>query len=325
MAREGDEVAIELCSFQPDPEALDLCRKIADSPPGQPGPWPGARDCAQETAPRLEAFAQGTWEAWIQKLLIEASWDHRHFHWALEVAQARRPGWLLKTLRARLTSEYRKRPDALDHTGGNGPEVDWVLFTLADCGGGIDERELAYLQRYGYACDPREWVIDACGLAPRLRQGRAMERALQKAKFTLADMLDWSVQEAGRGTAIAAKMTLDLHGSGRAYGWVAKDRATLVLDRSFDTWGSGRGPTPSDQSELAEALKISLKSAIETALRRERGVALEVRAYMTGDQTPEIEVRIFWAGQMRIVTVDGVRGVVRDSRDGGEFRWWGGP
>ena len=319
LARQGDERAIELLSYWPDPEALDLCRELLALWADRSWPWVGARENAKEAATRLEAFAQGTWEPWVKKIIEEESSENEHFIWALEVAKDRRPAWLLKTLRARLTSEYRKGTVRLDPPGENGYEFDDVLLALVESGGGVDERELAYLQRFGFACDPREWVIDALRLAPQLRKRRALERVLESSKFTFTEMVESSLREVKDGTVMSIRMTMDSIGFGRTEAWIISGAKTIFVEKDLLGWGGCVGPQGPDQSELASALKIKLTDAIGTALTKERGTAIEAKGSFNEAKRAEIAVHIYWDGKVRIVTIDGETGEVTRVKDGGKI------
>lgn len=316
LAMEGDQGAIELLSFRTDLDALDFCRRLIVSWADRPQPWLEARENARLAVTRLEALTANKWEEWVRTIIEKESSEHPHFFWALDVAKDRRPVWLHKTLRARLTSEYRKRPVRLDPQGENGFVFDYVLLTLGESGGSVDQKELSYLQRFGFACDPREWLIDTLGLVPRLRKKLALERVLNTAQFSLAEMTGRSLREVGNGTVVSATLTIDSHGFGWARAWVVTGGKTLFVENNLSGSMGSVGPDSSDQAELAKAAKTTLKDAIETALKKERGTAIEARCSFNESKRAEFSVHVYLDGKVRIVIIDAENGQVTSVKDG---------
>lgn len=317
MVLEGDPNAMDLLSSQADPEALAFCRRLIDRWADRPPPWPEARENATLAVARLEALTANKWEDWVRTILEKESSAHPHFFWALELATNRRPRWLHATLRDRLASESRKHPPRLDPPGENGFVFDLVLLSLAESGGSVSEQELSYLRSFGFACDPREWLIDALGLAPRLRKNLALERVLKNSKFGLADVVRSSLREIGTGTAVSARLTFDSNGSGWAKTWIATGKTTSRVETSLQNSGGCVVPEETDYSELAKAAKTTLIEAIETALQKEPGAAIDAGVSFKDPNKAEFSVHVYSNGKIRTVAIDADRGQITGVKDGG--------
>jgi hypothetical protein len=275
---------------------------------GLPQPWAGAQWQASQTISRLEVLGSGAWEERVRKIILEESEHNEDFFWALEVAEDRRPSWLQKTLRARLTSEYQRRTVRLDPPGENGFSFDEVLLTLAATGGNVDEKELAYLEHFGFACDPRKWLTDALWVLPALRKRQAFEKILEAAKYTLSESVSKVLNEEKDGTALGASIS-DYGGRGEVYVSLRKGEQTVgIAMTTADGFRLSTARENVDQSELAQALKIGLVGAVQIALNADPGTATGAWASYGEGKKPAWAVHIYRDGKTRIVTVDGELG-----------------
>lgn len=89
-----------------------------------------------------------------------------HFNWALDLATRNKVPWLEKIARTRMETilEGPMKWDGCHletpHPDVPSDEYDDLLLTLAELGSPLHEKELAYLQYYGYLCEPRKRLAE---------------------------------------------------------------------------------------------------------------------------------------------------------------------
>lgn len=173
LAREGEYSGIEALSLWADPEALEVCQDWVSKREEGDSRNEEAIRYAQCALFRLEALSAGAWQVLAQRTIegqecapFEKCWmgDH-HFDWAVRVALERHAPWLEKSLRARIAGileggwfRFEAPPSGIEDRSNW--IADAALLALAEQGSPLDEKESAYLQYYGIACEPRKRLAE---------------------------------------------------------------------------------------------------------------------------------------------------------------------
>lgn len=141
---------------------------------------------------------------------------------------------------------------------------------------------------------------------------------LEKAKYSLSDAIEKGLKEAGKGTVIHVELEQD--GENLVYSIdvaQGEKNCNVVLDVE-DGKVVEKDTENEDNSNAVEACKVTLASAIETALKKQQGKAIEAELTMR-DGKPEILVKVFADGKVVSVGIDGTSGdlLVAEGKDKG--------
>jgi uncharacterized membrane protein YkoI len=133
------------------------------------------------------------------------------------------------------------------------------------------------------------------------------EKLLKQAKLTLVE----AIGKADGGTVVAAALEDD-NGDVVFAIHVAKGNKTkeVILDVTEGKVVESNEDGGEDDSKAVAAAKISIKQAIEKALKKVPGKAVTADLDMAEDGKPDYEIGIFANGKVTKVTVNAVTGEV---------------
>lgn len=147
-------------------------------------------------------------------------------------------------------------------------------------------------------------------------QAQDYEELLRSAKMSLSEAVTHYLKSSKEtGVALGARIE---EFKGRHQFAISVALGTQTYSFSFDTAeGKMRLASKSsiDESNLVNALKVSLADAIESAAKETKGSAVQARFQLNGDLKPECVVRIYDKGKTKIAIVDGVSGKVTSVKD----------
>jgi len=149
-----------------------------------------------------------------------------------------------------------------------------------------------------------------------LRQEQDYAKLLQEAKITLVQAIDLAVK-ASKTERIALDAWIE-ESRGKQNFVVNGTQEDRIFGVSLDL-AEGKilltGVGKADRSEIAQAFKIKLTDAVQTALKQEKGQAVRATFDLTAAKKPEGTVKVFNAGKIRVVTIDGVTGKITGVKD----------
>lgn len=133
---------------------------------------------------------------------------------------------------------------------------------------------------------------------------------LKNAKLTLSEAIDKASKEVPDWTPLTAYME-ENEGKPCFFVYLAKDTKTVqvTIDLKEGTFVEKETLTD-DDSKILAAVKITLKKAIEIALKKVPGKAVYADFDVDEKGPPEAEVDVFADGKVTRVLVDGVSGEV---------------
>ena len=147
-------------------------------------------------------------------------------------------------------------------------------------------------------------------------QAQDYEQLLRSAKMSLSEAVTHYLKSS-KVPGVALGVRIEEY-KGRHQFVISAAQGTQTYSFSFDTIeGKMRLASRSsiDESNLANALKISLADAIESAAKEAKGAAVQARFQLNGDLKPECVVRVYDKGKTKIAIVDGVSGKVTSVKD----------
>jgi len=138
-------------------------------------------------------------------------------------------------------------------------------------------------------------------------------KLLRDAKYTLSEAIDKGEKEVPGGKVMSAYME-ENEGKPRYFLYVAKDKKTLEVSLDLkDGTVMGKESLDDDDSKLVGAVKITLKKAIESALKKVPGKAVYADFDADEKGPPEAEVDVFAEGKITKVYVNALTGEVISS------------
>jgi hypothetical protein len=149
-----------------------------------------------------------------------------------------------------------------------------------------------------------------------LRQDQDYDKLLKEAKFTLAEAVDLAVK-ASKAERTPLQAWIEERNGKRKF-VVNGSQGDRIFSVSMDL-AEGKvlltalGKT--DRSAIANAFKIKLADAIQTALQREKGQVVKVVFDLNAERKPEGTVTVFNNGKIRVVTIDGETGKITAVKD----------
>jgi uncharacterized membrane protein YkoI len=135
-------------------------------------------------------------------------------------------------------------------------------------------------------------------------------KLLENAKFSLSDALDKAAKEVDGGKAMSAYME-ENEGKPRFFVYVAKGAKTVEVELDLKDGSLVEKQTlDDDDSKIAGAVKITLKEAIATALKKVPGKAVYADFDVDEKGPPEAEVDVFADGKVTRVILHAGTGEV---------------
>jgi len=139
------------------------------------------------------------------------------------------------------------------------------------------------------------------------RTGPDYGKLLDEAKYSLSEAIDKGLKEAKEGTVVKAEIERE---KGKIIFTMDVAQGDKILEVGLDVKEGrlvSRDTESEDQSALVKASKITLKQAIEAALKKVDGKAV-VAELTLKDNKPGALVKVFSNGKVSRVLIDGETG-----------------